>query len=107
MFKDIYWDSGPLFVTLTYIISLVTGRNKMDKDQQEQKRFLEQQLQWSKERARILEEIEKRLHEMKEIAEYTLKHELTTDEIERLNGQLNDLQGAVHSLESQLHDVVH
>jgi hypothetical protein len=79
----------------------------MDKDQQEQKKFLEQQLQWSKERARILEEIEKKLYEMKEIAEYALKHELTTDEIERLNGQLNDLQGVVHSLENQLHDVVH
>jgi hypothetical protein len=44
---------------------------------------------------------------MKEIAEYALKHELTTDEIEWLNGQLNDLQGVVHSLENQLHNVVH
>jgi hypothetical protein len=49
----------------------------MDKDQQEQKKFLEQQLQWSKEQARILDEIEKKLYEMKEIAEYALKHKLS------------------------------
>ena len=50
----------------------------MDKDQQEQKKFLEEQLEWCKEQDRILEEIEMKLHEMKRIAEYALEHELTS-----------------------------
>jgi vacuolar-type H+-ATPase subunit I/STV1 len=87
--------------------NLLTRRDKMDKDQQEKKKFLEQQLQWSREQARILDEIDVNLHEMKEIAEYALKHELTKDEIEKLNSQLNDLKDVIHSLEKQLHSVIH
>ncbi|MFD2679328.1 hypothetical protein [Bacillus seohaeanensis] len=79
----------------------------MDEDQQEQKKFLEQQLQWSKEQSRILVEIEEKLHKMKEIAEYALKHELSPIEINILNGQLNDLKNEVLSLEKQLHSIVH
>ncbi|MGG3450567.1 hypothetical protein [Domibacillus aminovorans] len=79
----------------------------MDKDTHDQKRFLEKQLQWSKEQARILDEIDVHLHEMKEIAEYAVKHELTLDEIEKLNGQLNELKDVIHSLEQQLQPVIH
>jgi Mg2+ and Co2+ transporter CorA len=107
MFKDIYWDSGPLFVTLTYIMSLVTGSNKMDKDQQEQKKFLEEQLQLSKEQASILDEIETNLHKMKEIAVYASKHELTSDEAEKLNDQLHHLKTVVQYLEKKLCSVIH
>jgi polyhydroxyalkanoate synthesis regulator phasin len=79
----------------------------MDKDQQDQLKFLVELLRWSREQDRILDEINVKLHEMKEIAEYTLKYELTRNEIEELNGQFNDLKGVVHSLEKQLHSVVH
>jgi hypothetical protein len=79
----------------------------MDKDQKEQKKFLEQQLQWSKEQACILGEIEERLHRMKEIAEYILKHVFSPIEIDLLNNQLNDLKNEVHFLEKQLHSIVH
>ena len=79
----------------------------MDKDEQDHKKFLEQQLQWCKEQDRILEEIEMKLHEMKKIAQYALDHELTPIEIEQLNGQLNELKSEVHFLEKQLHSVVH
>ena len=48
----------------------------MNKDEQEHKQFLEQQLEWFKEQDRILEEIEMKLHEMKKIAQYALDHEL-------------------------------
>ena len=48
----------------------------MDKDEQEHKKFLEELLEWCKEQDRILEEIDMKLHEMKEIAEYALEHDL-------------------------------
>ncbi len=79
----------------------------MDKEEQEHKQFLEQQLEWCKEQDRILEEIEMKLYEMKKIAQYALDHELTPIEIEQLNGQLNELKSEVHFLEKQLHSVVH
>lgn len=40
----------------------------MDKDEQERKQFLEQQLEWCREQDRILGEIEEKLQEMKKIA---------------------------------------
>ena len=79
----------------------------MDKDQQEHKKFLEEQLEWCKQQDHILEEIDMKLHEMKEIAQYALEHELTSVEIDQLNSQLNELKREVHSLEEQLHSVVH
>ena len=79
----------------------------MDKEQQDHKKFLEEQLEWCKEQDRILEEIDMKLHEMKKIAEYALEHELTSVEIDQLNGQLNELKNEVHFLEKQLHSVVH
>jgi hypothetical protein len=79
----------------------------MDKDEQDRKKFLEEQLEWCKEQDRILEEIDSKLHEMKQIAEYALNHELTSVEIDQLNGQLHVLQSEVQLLEKQLHSVVH
>jgi polyhydroxyalkanoate synthesis regulator phasin len=71
------------------------------------KKFLEDQLRWCKERNYILEEIEIRLYEMKSIAEYAAEQELSSVEIESLNGQLNELKNEVFALEKQLHTVVH
>ena len=79
----------------------------MDKTHQDYKTFLEEQLQWCKERDRILEQINEKLHEMKRIAEYTLEYELTSVEIDELNDQLNKLKHEIHSLEKQLHSVIH
>jgi predicted nuclease with TOPRIM domain len=79
----------------------------MDKEEQEHKRFLEQQLQWCKEQDRILEEIETKLYEMKKIAQYALAQELTPLESEQLNDRLKELEREVHLLEKQLHSVVH
>lgn len=66
--------------------------DKMDKEQQQTRQFLEQQLKWCKEKDRILEQIEIKLYEMKEIAQYSLDHELTTIENEHLNDQINQLK---------------
>ncbi|OKL36341.1 hypothetical protein [Domibacillus mangrovi] len=79
----------------------------MDKNHQDDKKFLEEQLQWCKEQDSILEEVNVKLHEMKKIAEYVLKHELTLAETDELNGQLNKLKREVHSLEKQLYSFVH
>jgi polyhydroxyalkanoate synthesis regulator phasin len=79
----------------------------MNKDQQSQKKFLEEQINWCKEQHRILEEIELRLHKMKRIAELVIKHELTPTEIDGLNSQIKNLEIEVHFLERQLYGVVH
>ena len=79
----------------------------MDKDQLELKKFLEQQLQWSKEQVRILDEIDEKLHEMKEIAQYAAEQELSAYEANELNTRLNDLNDEVHALEKQLNQIVH
>lgn len=79
----------------------------MDNNQLELKKFLEEQLQWCKEQDKILEEIDSKLHEMKRIAEYAIEQKLHSEEIERLNGQLNELKSEIHSLEKQLQTVVH
>ncbi|WP_394580842.1 hypothetical protein [Cytobacillus firmus] len=79
----------------------------MDKDQQEYKKFLEEQLQWSIIRAQLLEEIDGKLHEMKAIAEYAMENELNQIEVKNLNGQLNLLKNEVAALEQQLNSAVH
>ena len=79
----------------------------MDQDQQEQKKHLEQQLQWTKERVCILDEMNVKLHEMKRIAEYAVEHTLSAIEIERLNGELYTLKNEFSSLEKQLYPILH
>ncbi|MGX2961647.1 hypothetical protein JNUCC23_20670 [Peribacillus sp. JNUCC 23] len=48
-----------------------------------------------------------KLNEMKWIAEYALEHTLSPIEIEKLNGQVNELKNEFHSLEEQLYPVLH
>lgn len=79
----------------------------MNKEEQEHKQFLEQQLQWCKKQDRILEEIEMKLHEMKKITQHAFDHKLIPLEIDQLNGQLKELESEVHFLEEQLHSIVH
>ena len=67
--------------------------------------WLEKLVERRKVQDRILVEIDVKLHEMKEIAEYTLEHQLTSLEIDQLNSQLNELKREVDSLEEQLHPV--
>lgn len=79
----------------------------MNRDTQEQIIFLQQQLQWSKKQAIILEEIDELLHEMKKIALYALDNTLTTSETADLNEKLARLKTQVHFLEKQLHSEYH
>lgn len=82
-------------------------RDMMDNDQQDLKRFLEQQLERSKEQIVLLDEINVKLIEMKRIAQYVVDHELSESEMGRLDHELNDLKDEVHFLEKQLHTIVH
>jgi hypothetical protein len=83
------------------------GGNWMDKDEQEQKKFLEKQVEWCRKQDGILVEVEEKLYEMKELAKYARDHELTSLEIDKLSGQLNVLKRKIHSLEKQLQSVIH
>lgn len=86
--------------------SSFTGGIEMGQVHQEQREFLEQQLQWTEEQIRILDEMDVKLHEMKRIAEYALEHVLSPIETERLNGELNILKNEFNSLEQQLYPVL-
>ncbi|MCA1040471.1 hypothetical protein LCM00_13240 [Bacillus infantis] len=77
----------------------------MDNNQQELKRFLEEQLLWCKEQESIMENLDSKLYEMKRIAEYALEHELSSKQVEVLNYQLNELKNEVFSLEEQLRSI--
>ena len=79
----------------------------MDKDEQNRKKFLKEQVDWCKKQDAILEEIEMRLYKMKEIAQYVVEHELTSVEIDGLNEKLYELKREVQFLEKQLYSVVH
>ena len=74
---------------------------------EEQKEFLEQQLQWTKEQIRILDEMDKKLQEMKKIAEYAATNDLSVNEREELNRQLEMVKNEYSSLERQRHTGVH
>ncbi|MDL4839225.1 hypothetical protein [Aquibacillus rhizosphaerae] len=73
----------------------------MDKDLLDHRKFLEEQLEWSKQQSRILDRIDEKLHEMKHIAEYAINNcKLTYEEINKLNLQLSDLKDEIYSLEN-------
>lgn len=78
----------------------------MDKDLQEQKKLLEEQLERCRKQDSILAKIEKNLYEMRALAEYARDHKLTALQITELNGQLDELKREVHSLEQQLQSIV-
>lgn len=82
-------------------------RNNMDKGQKELKEFLEQQLEWTKEQAHILDQIDEKLHHMKKIAVYAAEYDLQDYEINELNRTLNRLKHEVHTLEKQFRGTVH
>ena len=79
----------------------------MDQNQQERKEFLEQELQRTKERIGILDDIDEKLHKMKKIAEYAKEHELSEAEAERLNEEITALQQECAHLKKFLDSTVH
>ncbi|MDV2684285.1 hypothetical protein RYX56_07880 [Alkalihalophilus lindianensis] len=74
----------------------------MEKEIQEHIDFLKQQLEQGKQRARLLEEIEEKLIEMRVIAEEILRNELSSFEKEAMNERFQLLQSEVIKLQKQL-----
>lgn len=78
----------------------------MTKDEQDYKKFLEDQLDWCMEQDLILAEIEYKLQEMKGIAKDALENGLTNGEITIMNIRLNQLNSEVFSLKEKLNSIV-
>lgn len=79
----------------------------MDKEQSERKEFRQEQLEWTKEQMDILDQMDMKLQEMKRIAEYVARYELSTDEIGKLNSQIKGLQNEYSFLEAQGKTEIH
>ncbi len=60
---------------------------------------LKQQLEHLKQQDQILSEIENRLYQMKKIAEYAAQHQLSPEELDRLNHEMYKHQPMVSALE--------
>lgn len=56
------------------------------------KEFLESQLQWSRNQSAVLEKMESKLHEMKNIAEIAVANVLSINERESLNERMEILK---------------
>ncbi|WP_017726258.1 hypothetical protein [Halalkalibacterium ligniniphilum] len=79
----------------------------MSNDLNERRQFLEQQLEWSKKQALILEEIETKLYKMRELAEYVLANELSEGEAAQINHTWNELKREVAQLQQELYPLAH
>lgn len=79
----------------------------MDKNLEEYKEFLEKERKRNKDHIRILDEIDIKLHEMKEIAQYALNNKLKKEDISRMNSQLLTLKGEITDLEKGLIYTLH
>ncbi|WP_313238437.1 hypothetical protein [Sporosarcina ureae] len=72
------------------------------KDNSEEIERLKQQLELVKQQDRILEEIEKRLYKMREIAEYASKYRLSGEETWELEKQIEEHETVIESLQKYL-----
>ncbi|MDX5476620.1 MAG: hypothetical protein LPK00_13885 [Bacillaceae bacterium] len=76
-------------------------------EQKEKLEFLQAQLEWTIKQYQLLDLIDEKLHEMKEIAELALDETLTKHDLLLLNEQLQDLQREVVNLERILQTQIH
>ncbi|WP_303969752.1 hypothetical protein [Sporosarcina ureae] len=70
------------------------------KDNSEEIERLKQQLEQVKQQDRILEEIEKRLYKMREIAEYASKYWLSGEETRELEKEIEEHKAVIESLQN-------
>lgn len=73
----------------------------------EQKEFLEEQLQWTRDQVLILDEMEVMLKEMKKIAEYVAHNKLSPSEISYSSNQINSLNQEYEELLKSYQPVIH
>ncbi|ERI91241.1 hypothetical protein HMPREF1982_03200 [Clostridiales bacterium oral taxon 876 str. F0540] len=70
-------------------------------EREELKQELEQELLWVQYRQKILDIIEKKLLQMKQLAERVKQGNLTTGKKEASNGRLNDLAAQVRAIDGE------
>ncbi|MFL0197104.1 hypothetical protein ACJDU8_16285 [Clostridium sp. WILCCON 0269] len=70
-------------------------------EKEELKQELEQELQWVKYRMKMLDLIDKKLMQMREIEEYAKEGNKTKEELEVLNAKLNNLATQVNALDEE------
>lgn len=70
-------------------------------EKQKLKHELEQELQWVHYRQKILDIIEEKLLQMKQLAEQAKQENLTPEELELLNVKVNKLAAQVRALDSE------
>lgn len=73
----------------------------------EEKRFFEEQLEWVKDKKILYDKIERKLQEMKTIAEQAAQDSLTVRERRELQEQLNELKEEVDQLSKSIDQVIH
>ena len=67
----------------------------------EQKEFLEEQLDWTKGQIDILDQMDMKLREMKKIAEYAAENNLSMGEREKLSSHLEEIKNEYRFLEAK------
>ncbi|UCZ52685.1 hypothetical protein LGQ02_18035 [Bacillus shivajii] len=75
--------------------------------EEERRKFLLEQLEWVKDRQRIYDEIDRKLREMRGIAEIAAREAVSDAEREVLQEQMNELRDEVEKLNAQLCQSVH
>jgi flagellin-like hook-associated protein FlgL len=70
-------------------------------EKEELKQELEKELQWVQYRQKMLDIMEEKLLQMKQLAEQAKQGNLTAGEIEALNARINDLAAQVRALDSE------
>lgn len=70
-------------------------------EREELKQELEQELLWVQYRQKMLDIMEEKLLQMRQLAEQAKRENLTTGEIEALNTKINDLAAQVKAIDSE------
>jgi hypothetical protein len=73
----------------------------MKMDEKKLKHKLEQELQWVKYRQKMLDIIEEKLLQMKQLAEQAKQGDHTAKELEELNSKINNLALQVNALDGE------
>jgi DNA repair exonuclease SbcCD ATPase subunit len=63
--------------------------------------YLRQKLEWVEQRMQTLDEIDARLREMRELAEYARDNDICSAEAQEINGKLQAMQQEVNELDDK------
>ena len=72
-----------------------------------EKQFLEEQLEWTKEQIILLDKIEEKLQEMKRLAIYARDHQENREQIKRIQEQIFRIQQEINMLQHEFKQCTH